>query len=180
MLYLKKITKYDIPESQQVGGTRTSTRPVSTSVYISQRETLESIAGAYTLDILNSGDIAAVLVDCPKAIQDTPRVRHILRHEEAYIVNESGETITTINGRKNVSVSGHSLTIGAEALDSKGGFYLSEALGEHNRGQSVTVKLKVADDANVSDVVSSVRDEHHSGGNSLRALHSTVVHEWLK
>lgn len=145
MLYLKKITKYDIPESQQVGGARTSTRPVSTSVYISQRETLEAIAGAYTLDILNSGDIAAVLVDCPKAIQDTPRVRHILRHEEAYIVNESGETITTINGRKNVSVSGHSLTISPQF----GEVFLSSTMGDAITLACGEIKLSTSQHANI-------------------------------
>lgn len=140
MLYLKKITKYDIPLPHMAVDNGTSLTPPPSNVYISQRETLETIAGAYTLDILNSGDIAAVLVDCPKAIQDTPRVRHILRHEEAYIVNESGETITTINGKKNVTVTGNSISITAQSLEFKGDFYLSEALDMNNRGKSVTVQ----------------------------------------
>lgn len=139
MLYLKKITKYDIPSltTPTIGDQIFQQHQ---PVYISQRETLETIAGAYTLDILNSGDIAAVLIDCPKAIQDTPRVRHILRNEEAYIVNESGETITTINGKKNVTITGNSISITAQSLEFKGDFYLSEALDMNNRGKSVTVQ----------------------------------------
>lgn len=167
MLYLKKITKYDIPLSHQATTPTIGDQilPQHQPVYISQRETLEPIAGAYTLDILNSGPIAAILIDCPKANgEDGPRTRYVDRNEEAYIVNESGETITVINGRKNATISGNSLTVNAEALKFTGDFYLSEALDMKNRGQTLVhartkIVLSAPEGIDVNKLIREVKDQ---------------------
>lgn len=162
MLYLKKITKYDIPLQEQVTTPSIGDQIFQQHqpVYISQRETLEPIAGAYTLDILNSGPIAAILIDCPKANgEDGPRTRYVDRNEEAYIVNESGETITVINGKKNVSLSGNSLTI-----NTNGDFTLTSACTEANRGQTLVhartrIVLSAPEGIDVNKLIREVKDQ---------------------
>lgn len=93
MLYLKKVTTYSAPKP--LNGV--SVESIS-GVFLTKQETIEPIAGAYSLYVFNGGSVAAQLIDNPRAIQDTPRTRFINRDEEAYIVNESGATITVING----------------------------------------------------------------------------------
>lgn len=138
MLYLKKIVQFSTPNNKS-------------GDFVSRRETMEGIAGEYTLDMYETGSIAAIIVDLPKAIQSHPRMRVINRTDEAYIVNESGVTLRVINGP----------TRQTKMAESESSIVLSSNGEITVAGSMTTITYAIKEDAkDLNKIVGSIRDNY--------------------